>query len=96
MHGEDREVAQPADRVFDRAAKLVCANVLSLCLHCDGGWARPTLHGRRRGSTFYNSFLLRKKLAGYLRAASCEEEYQRCIGSAARKTQRSRAAPLPR
>lgn len=78
--GEDRAVlAQLTDRVFDRAAKLVCANVLSLCLHCDGGWsAAQPFTVVAEGSTFYNSFLLRKKLAGYLRCV-CEEEYQRCI-----------------
>ena len=66
--GDDRELlSRFADSVFDRAAKLVCATVLALCLHCDGGQSeRQPFTVFAEGSTFYNSLLLRKKLDGYL------------------------------
>ena len=66
--GTDREVlTRLTDSVFDRAAKLVCANVLALCLHCDGGRsAQRPFTVVAEGSTFYHSLLLRKKLDGYL------------------------------
>ena len=55
------------DRSFERAARLVCANIAALCLHCDGG--REPEHPfcvLAEGSTFYNSLLFRDKLNKYL------------------------------
>ena len=62
--GTDREVLRRlVDSVFERAAKLVCGNVLALCLHCDGGLSeQQPFTVVAEGSTFYNSLLLRKKL----------------------------------
>ncbi len=51
------------DRSFERAARLSCANIAALCLHCDGGKTpeQPFLVVAE-GSTFYNSLLFRDKL----------------------------------
>lgn len=51
------------DRSFERAAKLVCANIAALCIHCDGGGsAEHPFCVLAEGSTFYNSLLFRDKL----------------------------------
>lgn len=66
--GRDRRtLMELTDSVFDRAAKLVCANVLSLCLHCGSGESgEHPFAVVAEGSTFYRSLLLRKKLEVYL------------------------------
>ena len=62
--GTDREILlRLTENVFERAARLVCANVLALCIHCDGGLSeQQPFTVVAEGSTFYNSLLLRKKL----------------------------------
>ena len=59
------------DAAYERAARLVCANIQSLCLRCNGGKSaeHPFLLVAE-GSTFYNSLLFKQKLdrllAGHL------------------------------
>lgn len=76
----DKKVMQMlVDAVFERAAKLVCANVLALCLHCDGGkTAAHPFSVVAEGSTFYNSLLLRDKLDTCLKTVA-EGQYGRHI-----------------
>lgn len=51
------------DRSFERAARLSCANIAALCLHCDGGkTADKPFNLVAEGSTFYNSLLFKGKL----------------------------------
>ena len=62
--GDDRELLTAIiDRSFERAARLVCANILALCLQVDGGKseARPFCVVAE-GSTFHNSLLFKSKL----------------------------------
>ena len=68
--GSDRaRLAELTESDFDRAAKLVCANVLALCLHCGGGVSpEKPFTVVAEGSTFYRSLLLRQKLDTYLRS----------------------------
>ncbi|NCC68902.1 MAG: hypothetical protein EOM14_12050 [Clostridia bacterium] len=57
------------DKSFERAAKLVCANISALCLHCDGG--KSEAHPFcvvAEGSTFYRSLLFRDKLKKHVRS----------------------------
>ena len=50
------------DNSFERAAKLVCANIAAICLHCDGGKsAERPFCVIAEGSTFYNSLLFKEK-----------------------------------
>jgi hexokinase len=66
--GDDAEVLSfIVEESFERAAKLVCANISALMLHCDGG--KSTEHQFcvvAEGSTFYNSLLFRAKLDKYV------------------------------
>lgn len=51
------------DAAFERAAKLVCANISALCLHVDGGGSEDKpFCVVAEGSTFYNSLLFYDKL----------------------------------
>ncbi len=65
----EREVlTEITDAVYTRAARLVCANIQALCLHCNGG--KSAAHPFcivAEGSTFYNSLLFRPKLEALLR-----------------------------
>lgn len=78
--GTDREaLARLIDLSFARAGKLICANVLALCLHCDGGkTAAYPFSVVAEGSTFYKSLLLRDKLGGYMKSVA-QEAYGRRI-----------------
>jgi len=66
--GDDAEVLRYIiDESFERAAKLVCANISALMLHCDGGkTAEKPFCVVAEGSTFYNSLLFRGKLDKYV------------------------------
>lgn len=67
--GTDAEVLREIiDKSFERAAKLVCANIAALCLHCDGG-KRPEMPFCvvAEGSTFYKSLLFKGKLDKYVK-----------------------------
>lgn len=67
--GTDAEVLREIiDKSFERAAKLVCANIAALCLHCDGGKSplRPFCVVAE-GSTFHKSLLFREKLDKYVK-----------------------------
>ncbi len=68
--GTDAEVLrQLMDMVFERAAKLVCANIAALCLHYDGGKsADKPFCVVAEGSTFYKSLLFRDKLDKYVKS----------------------------
>lgn len=51
------------DRTFERSAKLVCAMIAALCLHCDGGkTSKNPFYIAAEGSVFNGSLLFRKKL----------------------------------
>jgi hexokinase len=51
------------DRTFERSAKLVCAVIAALCLHCDGGKdSKNPFYIAAEGSVFNGSLLFRKKL----------------------------------
>ncbi len=51
------------DKCFERAARLVCANIAALCLRCDGGkQPEKPFCVVAEGSTFYKSLLFREKL----------------------------------
>lgn len=68
--GDDAKILEYfIDQSFERAAKLVCANIAALMLHCNGGKkaARPFCVVAE-GSTFYNSLLFRDKLDKYVRS----------------------------
>ena len=68
--GTDSEVLRDIiDKSFERSAKLVCANIAALCLHCDGGKSplRPFCIVAE-GSTFYKSLLFREKLDKYVKS----------------------------
>lgn len=57
------------DNIFERAARLVCANIAALCLHCDGGKsAEKPFCVVAEGSTFYKSLLFRGKLDKYVKS----------------------------
>ena len=74
-----KALTQLIDLSFERAGKLVCANILALCLHCDGGkTAAHPFSVVAEGSTFYKSLLLRDKLKGYMKSVA-EETYGRQI-----------------
>lgn len=67
--GTDAEVLREIiETSFERAAKLVCANIAAICLHCDGG-KRPEkpFCVVAEGSTFYKSLLFRGKLEKYVK-----------------------------
>ena len=68
--GTDAEVLRELmDKIFERAAKLVCANIAALCLHYDGGKSpdKPFCVVAE-GSTFYKSLLFRDKLDKYVKS----------------------------
>ena len=57
------------DRSFQRAAKLVCANIAALCLHCDGGKVPENpFYVVAEGSSFHNSLLFSAKLDKYMKS----------------------------
>lgn len=62
--GNDREMlTMIIDMAFERAARLICANIAALCLHCDGGRSREhPFSVVAEGSLFYNSLLFKEKL----------------------------------
>ena len=68
--GTDAEVLRELmDKVFERAARLVCANIAALCLHYDGGKsADKPFCVVAEGSTFYKSLLFREKLDKYVKS----------------------------
>ncbi|MBP8639900.1 MAG: hexokinase [Oscillospiraceae bacterium] len=57
------------DKTFERASRLVCANIAALCLRCDGGKsAEKPFCVVAEGSTFYKSLLFREKLDKYVKS----------------------------
>lgn len=66
--GKDKEVLTAIiDMAFERAAKLVCANICALCLHCDAGNSEQhPFYVVAEGSMFYSSLLFKGKLDKYL------------------------------
>lgn len=66
--GDDNEIMRHIiDSVYERAAKLVCANLAALCVHADGGkFENNPFCVIAEGSTFYNSFLFYDKLKEYI------------------------------
>jgi len=68
--GTDAEVLREIiDKTFERAARLVCANIAALCLHYDGGKSAEKPFGVvAEGSTFYKSLLFREKLVRYVKS----------------------------
>ena len=65
--GDAETVKTIIDRSYERSAKLVCANIAALCLHCDGGKTqeRP-FYVVAEGSSFHKSLLFRDKLNKYM------------------------------
>jgi hexokinase len=68
--GTDAEVLREIiDNSFERAAKLVCANIAAICLHCDGGKsAERPFCVIAEGSTFYNSLLFKEKFDKHVKS----------------------------
>jgi len=68
--GTDGEVLREIiDKCFERAARLVCANIAALCLSCDGGKsAENPFCVVAEGSTFYKALLFREKLDKYVKS----------------------------
>lgn len=66
--GSDAQVLTALiDMCFERVARLVCATISALCLHCDGGkTAEHPFTVVAEGSLFHNSLLFREKLDQYL------------------------------
>lgn len=66
--GDDGEVVTGiADALFERAAKLVCAAISALCLHCGGGKTENNpFTVVAEGSMFWESLLFRGKLEKHL------------------------------
>lgn len=67
--GDDGEVITCiADAFFERAARLVCAAISALCLHCGGGKTEGApFTVVAEGSMFWESLLFREKLEKHLR-----------------------------
>lgn len=68
--GADAEALREIiDMTFERASRLVCANIAALCLHCDGGKSsEKPFCVVAEGSTFYKSLLFREKLGKYVKS----------------------------
>lgn len=68
--GTDAEVLRELiDKTFERAARLVCANIAALCLHYNGGKSVEKPFGVvAEGSTFYKSLLFKEKLDKYVKS----------------------------
>lgn len=68
--GNDPEVLREIIGLsFERAAKLVCANVAALCLHCGAGKnSKHPFCVFAEGSAFYNSLLFSEKLQKYVKS----------------------------
>lgn len=66
--GQDREVLVCiSDRLFERSAKLVCASIAGLCVHCDGGKTPETpFTVVAEGTMFWDSLLFYEKLKAYI------------------------------
>ena len=66
--GSDAETLSGiVDMVFERAAKLICANIAALCIHCDGGKKPETpFLLAAEGSMFQHALLFRDKLDYHL------------------------------
>lgn len=81
-NGDGESLAEIMDAAYERAARLVCANIQALCLHCNGG--RSAEHPFllvAEGSTFYNSLLFKKKLDRLLdeHLSSKHGRFVRCL-----------------
>ena len=68
--GDDADVLRIIIELsFERAAKLVCANIAALCLHSGGGKSRDLpFCVFAEGSTFYKSLLFKDKLDKYVKS----------------------------
>lgn len=66
--GDDEEVLRGiVDMCFERAAKLVCANIAALCIHCGGGKSPDApFYLVPEGSMFHSSLLFREKFDRYM------------------------------
>lgn len=68
--GQDKEVLSSLiDMLFERSARLVCAVISALCVHCGGGLGEEApFVVVAEGSMFWESLLFREKLERYLSA----------------------------